>query len=277
MNLQPALGREESSLAYWATASEHYVGALANAYHTHRLQVIRSLIPNALYCPGQTIFDFGCGDAVLFPEFLAAGAQISGIDIAPEMIVLAHQHLRDQGYETSLAKQADVDYLTQIPTASLDALLSFNVLAYLTDTEEQQFYREAQRIVKPGGYLIVTHSNQLFDLFSCNHYTVEFFKQQFATAADRDRLDALFSWVTLPEQSVSNAVSYNVRENPLSYRYKLADYGFQELHQEFIHFHPLPPALLTEKTYVDTLQVAERDRWKLMFMCSTFGSCAIRQ
>jgi predicted SAM-dependent methyltransferase len=39
---------------------------------------------------------------------------------------------------------------------SLDAILSFNVLAYLTDDQEDLFYRQAFRLLRTGGYLIVT-------------------------------------------------------------------------------------------------------------------------
>jgi chemotaxis methyl-accepting protein methylase len=80
----------------------------------------------------------------------------------------------------------DVNYLKEIPSASLDGLLSFNVLAYLTDEEELTFYQEASRIVKPGGYLVVTHSNRLFDMFSLNQYTISFFKYHLIGDRSRD-------------------------------------------------------------------------------------------
>jgi ubiquinone/menaquinone biosynthesis C-methylase UbiE len=173
------LGQNLDSKQYWADEANQYSDALENDYHKHRLDVIRSLIPAELFKPNQQIFDFGCGDAVLFPWFLETGCHIEGIDISPEMIEIGQQRLTNLRVDGSLIQVSDVNYLKKIPSASLDGLLSFNVLAYLTDEEELTFYQEASRVVRSGGYLIVTHSNNLFDLFSLNQYTIDFFKDNF--------------------------------------------------------------------------------------------------
>ena len=148
--------------------------------------------------------------------------------------------------------------------------------------------------MKVGGYLLVTHSNELFDMFSLNRYTLEFFQRHLASEpCYHSLLKELLSKADCPQE----AMSYNVRENPLSYRYKLARYGFDETRQEFINLHAAPPLtleralaeesgsptssakwhLLSQKAYPDTLGWAEEERWKLMFVCSTFGSCAIKR
>lgn len=257
-------GLEVDSKDAWAELTAEYTAALDGAYHRHRLEVIRSLIPASLFAPGQRVLDFGCGDAVLFPPFLQAGAQISGLDIAPEMITAAKQRL-GSNVQASLGGVAE---LAQVATASLDGLLSFNVLAYLTDEEDREFYRQARRIVKPGGCLVVTHSNELFDMFSLNRFTVEFFERNFGA-----RVGTLLA----SPESPASRVTYNVRENPLAYRHKLSSHGFHEKVQRFINHHPAPPLQLEgERTYADTLNVADAQQWRLLFTCSTFGSCAMR-
>lgn len=265
------LGQNLDSKEYWTDEANQYSDALENDYHKHRLEVIRSLIPAELFKPNQQIFDFGCGDAVLFPWFLETGGKIEGIDISPEMIEFGQQRLTNWGLDSSPIQVADVNYLKKIPSASLDGLLSFNVLAYLTDEEELTFYQEASRIVKSGGYLIVTHSNNLFDMFSLNHYTIDFFKENFIS--DNFHYSQLSNLI---QGDVSPRAAYNVRENPLSYYHKLKGFNFKELKQEFINLHMAPPSLLQGKHYPSTLNVAEENRWKLMFICSTFGSCSTR-
>lgn len=262
-----ALGKELDSKPYWEQKANHYSNALENDYHHHRLNVIDALIPNSLYAPGKQIFDFGCGNAIHFPAFLQAGAQISGNDISDEMIQCAQEFLSQQNLDGNTAKVGSVFDLQALPDSSLDALLSFNVLAYLTNDEERAFYEQARRLVKPGGYLIVTHSNELFDMFSLNRYTEDFFQRNFDCNA-HDLLQATH----LPE----NPVLYNIRENPMTYQYKLKQHGFQEIQQEFINYHPNPSALRTEqpKQYINTLGWPDAERWKLLFQCSTYGSCA---
>lgn len=274
MAMSKALGKEHDSKDYWARETGEYVEALENQYHTHRLGVIQNLIPKGLYAGEKAIFDFGCGDAVHFPDFIKAGAKISGIDIAPEMIELAENRLSAQGMDPKVAKLGTVQDMAALPDASLDAILSFNVLAYLSDEEDRLFYQHAARTLRKGGYLVVTHSNELFDLFSLNEYTVEFFKRNFLTSPEHAHGLAEL----LPNSdNRAKPVTYNVRENPLTYPSKLARHGFAEVRQSFINLHPAPPTLLGKKTsYPDTLNVPEADRWKLMFQCSTYGSCSQR-
>lgn len=286
------LGIDLDSKNYWEEVSTGYVGALQQAYHQHRLAVIRALMPEELRSAGRRIFDFGCGDGVLFPEFLDVQAHIEGVDIAESMIAEARAHLSQRGKNPDLARVGGVSEMCELPSASYDAVLSFNVLAYLTHAEEETFYREASRVVKPGGYLVVTHSNELFDLFTLNRYTVDFFKRHLVSEASYSALLAgLLKNADIPE----NPTAYNVRENPLNYRFKLDRYGFEETRQEFINFHQAPPALIDQalssgtgggerqqdiwkrKGYPDTLGWPVEDRWKLMFLCSTYGSCSRRR
>lgn len=256
----------ESSQAYWGERGEAYRKELAGDYHRDRLNAIDSLIPDSLYQPGMNIVDFGCGDAIHFEKFIKAGAQISGIDNDPDMIREARNRLEKLGAPPDSLEVGSSSSLARFESDSVDALLSFNVLAYLTDDEEAEFYSHAKRILKSGGYLIVTHSNELFDMYSLNSYTVEFFKTNF-TPSD-------ISPLLKSAQAVPGQPMYNVRENPLSYRFKLDTHGFLEEKQAFNNCHTAPPALLNkeERSYPSTVETPIDEQWKLMFMCSTFGS-----
>jgi SAM-dependent methyltransferase len=258
----------------WEGLTPDYIGALENEYHRHRLAVIRQLIPDNLFRPGRAVFDFGCGDAVLFVPFLKAGAAISGVDVANDMVRAGQDRLARAGADPSLIKRGGVDSLASLAANSLDAVLSFNVLAYLTDDEDAEFYRQAARVLQPGGVLVVTHSNELFDLFTLNRYTVEFLAANLLT--DPTLASCVPSLLTHPDQPASQP-TYNVRENPLSYKWKLARFGFEEVAQEFINHHAAPPLVLGSKAYPDTVNWPEAERWKLMFTCSTYGSRSVRK
>jgi len=267
------IGRTISSESYWRSRASSYSGSLGNDYHRHRLEVIRALLPTELFSPGRRVFDFGCGDASLFPLFIERGAEIQGADLSTEMVALARERLRGSGLPADLVRVGGVDSLTSLPEASLDGLLAFNTLAYFSDVDEEAFYEHASRIVKPGGFLVLTHSNELFDMFSLNSYTVDFFSKHFVDhEGQRARLRTLLVHADAPEYGTS----YNVRENPLTYRYKLARYGFREVAQEFINRHVAPPGPVEKEEYPDTLNVDAEARWKLMFVCSTFGSRSVR-
>ncbi|MBE0533508.1 MAG: class I SAM-dependent methyltransferase [Rhodospirillales bacterium] len=269
------LGNDRDSKEYWKEQAGVYGRALTNDYHSHRLRTIQAIIPNELYGVAKKILDFGCGDAVIFEKFLDFKAEIFGIDASEEMIDLGRKRLRSQGYDENLIRLGTVNDLELLESGSLDAIFSFNVIAYLTFQEEEIFYREVKRIIKPGGWLAVTHSNELFDMFSLNRYTVDFFEKYFVGLGGGGplKIAKLLTSADRPTQRVM----YNIRENPLSYRFKLQKWGFEECRQEFINLHPMPPSLIEgERSYLDTLKVRDEDRWKLIFTCSTFGSLSRR-
>jgi cyclopropane fatty-acyl-phospholipid synthase-like methyltransferase len=225
------------------------------------------------------VLDFGCGDGVFSERAVRAGASLLSIDVDPTMVTAARARLDAIDGRNSVVRQGGVSALADVAPASIDTLLALNVLAYLNEPEVTGFYRHAQRVLLPGGVLVVTHSNELFDLFTLNRYTVAFFRRHFATHAAMDRVDTLLVNPDKPERFV-----FPCRENPLSYRHTLAQFELEEQQQEFAIFHPLPPLLvpgfdpddLASREYPETIGWPESERWKLMFMCSVFGSRAVR-
>ncbi len=237
-------GVDIESESAWNHLASEYVSNLRNDYHRHRLQVIDALIPGHLFSAEKVIFDFGCGDAIHFLKFINCGAQVSGCDVSLEMVALGKQRLSNNNASIDLVSKGDISHLANLEDKSLDALLSFNVLAYMTHDECDVFYREANRLLRPGGSLIVTHSNLLFDMYSLNSYTIEFFANHLCQ--DEVLKVKIRQLITDNTEKVDDK-SYNVRENPLTYKFKLAKYGFLEKRQEFINLHPVPPSIIRDK------------------------------
>jgi SAM-dependent methyltransferase len=268
-------GKDINSTEAWDNMAKEYTSQLVNLYHKHRMVVIDSLIPRELYKVNTRIMDFGCGDAVHFEQFVRTGCSITGVDISRDMIDLAKKRLSELNINPGSVKVGGVESLKENKSCSLDAVLSFNVLAYLSDDEIDTFYKEVYRLLRPGGYLIVTHSNELFDMFSMNQYTIDFIKKHLLIGDEFiNLLDPLIN-----KPMINQLIpTYNVRENPLSYKFKLDRYGFTELQQEFINLHNAPPRFLVDgKSYPDTLNWKAEEKWKLMFTCSTYGSLSIRK
>lgn len=255
------IGKDISSTDYWQAQSADYAEALDTRYHRHRLNVIGSLIEPVP--PGGTVLDFGCGDGVMLLGF--EGTRRIGIDPSCELLDRARQSVPGATFV-----EGGVERLAETETGSVDLLLCLNVAAYFTDEEDARFYSEVSRTLKPGGALVITHSNELFDLFTLNAFTVDFFRRNFGT--DPTPL--------LTHSDQPDRLSYNIRENPLCYRHKLSRYGLREDRQAFSNQHARPPLLepfdTMSKEYPDTLSVAQEQCWKLMFTCSTFGSRAVK-
>ncbi|MCX8045014.1 MAG: methyltransferase domain-containing protein [Desulfobacterota bacterium] len=266
------VGDTISAVRYWSERANAYNEQIDGPYHRHRLAVIHRLL-EAVALDGTFCVDFGCGDGVMLEFLVARGACVFGCDPVAEMVAAAQRRIGNKG----AVVRGGVDALARIKPRSVDCVLALNVLAYLTAAEEQTFYREAARILKPGAALVVTHSNELFDMYTLNRLTVDFYARHFCGEGSADRIASLLTHPQIPERIV-----FNVRENPLSYAHKLAEFGFREDQQEFMNLHPLPPLLMDPegfrnidaREYAPTLDWPEQERWKLMFMCSMFGSRA---
>ena len=256
------VGKDLDAAERWASVAASYAAAIDSPYHRHRLAVIRALLPPLV---DKTVVDFGCGEGVLMLEALRQEAKkVIGIDFDVVMVTEARKRM-----PTAEVIRGNVRQLAGCtPT---DCLIAANVLAYMTDEEETVFYRTAAEIIRPGGHLVVTHSNALFDLFTFNAHTVDFCRRQFG-----------FDPSVLLTHPAPDRATFNIRENPLAYGHKLARHGFAEQRCEFINFHALPRLLSGDdpddlgQEKRDTLNWPEEDRWKLMFQCSMFGIRASR-
>lgn len=267
------IGTDIDSATYWSQKADSYIKGIGGPYHRHRLDVVKALLGD-VDIVGQVCLDFGCGEGVFSKVLAQRGAKVIGFDIDAQMIEVARQQFSQASF-SGVFDIGGVEKLAALDSQSVDVILALNVLAYMSREEEEEFYRQSSRITRPGGRLILTHSNELFDMYTLNRYTAMFFERHFGASDQPCDVSSLLAFSNVPDRK-----TFSIRENPLSYKYKLAKYGFVEESQEFISLHPLPPLLIpgwdadniNARQYIGTLNWPEEHRWKLMFMCSMFGS-----
>lgn len=266
--MSETFGRDLASAPFWEQEADVYKEQMAGsraAYHKARLETAKTLIERAELELTGRIVDFGCGDGTFARWLVAQGCVVHGIDVVQEMVRLATEAV------PAGATFAVGDAHALSAQGTSHGLVSLNVLAYLTEKEHDTFWQAARQIVRPGGWLLLSHSNELFDLFALNAGTNAFFQRHLTDGRSVAEL--------LTEASQDN-VSYNVRANPLTYPGQLRTEGFREIERAFFNYHPLPPALLgrgDEGRVVDPDEVGAIDEWKQMLQCSTYFSLAIRE
>lgn len=257
------IGGDLDSSAYWNGHSADYAEHMKGAYHAHRLEVIRSVMPSAA---GKSVLDFGCGDGVTLQDAAKAGAsRLVGIEPNETLANVAKKVPRAMIFGGS------ADALQGVLSDSVDVFLALNVVAYLTQEEEVSFYREMRRVVRPGGFTVISHSNTLFDMFTLNSFTADFFLREFGVDAS--------PLLTKPDTPAR--ATFRVRENPLTYKFKLRTFGFEEEAQAFANYHNSPPLVSglsfdPGRRQRDTLDWSEQDQWKLPFQCSMFVSRSVK-
>jgi SAM-dependent methyltransferase len=119
-----------SAERYQQTAS--FVPALGSA-------VLELLAP----APGERVLDLGCGDGALTERIVAAGALVTAVDAAPDMVAAARQ----RGVEARLVAGQDLDFVGEF-----DAVFSNAALHWMRPPE--RVIAGVYRALKPGGRFV---------------------------------------------------------------------------------------------------------------------------
>jgi SAM-dependent methyltransferase len=105
--------------------------------------------------PGDAVLDIGCGagvDAFIAATMVGPGGRVVGIDVTPEMVAKARTNLTLTGLANVTLEVAEAESLP-FPDDSFDAVISNGVINLTVDKEK--VLREAHRVLKPGGRLMV--------------------------------------------------------------------------------------------------------------------------
>jgi 2-polyprenyl-6-hydroxyphenyl methylase/3-demethylubiquinone-9 3-methyltransferase len=103
---------------------------------------------------GKRAADVGCGAGLLCEPLARLGAQVVGIDAAPENIVAARVHADGQGLTIDY-RTGSIDVLGSDP---FDLITSLEVIEHVEDPAA--FVRGLAAALKPGGLLILSTPNR---------------------------------------------------------------------------------------------------------------------
>lgn len=120
----------------------------------------------------QDILDLGCGVGLstfalqtVYPQ-----AQITGLDLSPYFLAVAHH--KNVVMDSVFSRENSIKWIhaaaesTRLPNASFDLVSMTLVCHELPQSATMQIFREAQRLLRPGGHLAVMDMNPQSEIYA---------------------------------------------------------------------------------------------------------------
>ncbi|MFL6652395.1 MAG: bifunctional 2-polyprenyl-6-hydroxyphenol methylase/3-demethylubiquinol 3-O-methyltransferase UbiG [Sulfurifustaceae bacterium] len=118
-----------------------------------RLDYIQKRVPLA----GKTVLDVGCGGGILAEAMAAAGARVTGIDLAEAPLAVAQLHLLESGREVDYRRVSAEDLARERP-AAYDVVTCMELLEHVP--EPASTVAACATLVKPGGHVFFSTINR---------------------------------------------------------------------------------------------------------------------
>ena len=118
-----------------------------------RLDYVRQRVALA----GQPVLDVGCGGGLLSEALARAGAQVTAIDLAPELVKVARLHTLESGVQVDYQVKA-VEALAAERPGSFAAVTCMEMLEHVPDPAA--IVAACATLLRPGGRLFLSTLNR---------------------------------------------------------------------------------------------------------------------
>jgi len=124
----------------------------------HTLNPLRlDYVAQRAVLPDAQVLDIGCGGGLLSEALAQRGAQVTAIDLAPELIKIARLHALETGVKVDYHVQAAADLALERP-GYFDVITCMEMLEHVPDPAA--IIRNCQQLLKPGGKLFLSTVNR---------------------------------------------------------------------------------------------------------------------
>ena len=151
-------GERHEAPEYFQQLSKQFAGGLWHDY-----QRLLEGLPGPLR--GLDVVDLGCKYGHMLVYFLAAGARSGvGVDVEPDYVEAGNRVLGS--FDESLSLVQSQGGWLPLPPESADLVFVNEVISHVNPTFLDTLYAEVARVLRPGGWVLVSDGNNLASL-SC--------------------------------------------------------------------------------------------------------------
>ena len=124
-----------------------------HALNPVRLRYVADRVP----LQGARVLDVGCGGGLLSEAMAHAGAKVTAIDLAPELVKVAGLHTLETGVQVDYRLQSVESLAAELP-GTFDAVTCMEMLEHVPDPGS--VLSACATLLKPGGQLFVSTLNR---------------------------------------------------------------------------------------------------------------------
>ncbi|PPT86255.1 bifunctional 3-demethylubiquinol 3-O-methyltransferase/2-polyprenyl-6-hydroxyphenol methylase [Xanthomonas arboricola pv. zantedeschiae] len=148
----------QSELDKFAALANRWWDADGPQKPLHALNPVRlDYVSARLGLAGARVLDVGCGGGLLSESMARLGAQVTAIDLAPELVKVARLHSLESGVQVDYRVQSVEDLAAEQP-GSFDAVTGMEMLEHVPDPTA--IIRACASLLKPGGKLFLSTLNR---------------------------------------------------------------------------------------------------------------------
>lgn len=148
----------QSELDKFAALANRWWDADGPQKPLHALNPVRlEYVSTLLELAGARVLDVGCGGGLLSESMARLGAQVTAIDLAPELVKVARLHSLESGVQVDYRVQSVEDLAAEQP-GSFDTVTCMEMLEHVPDPTA--IIRACASLLKPGGKLFLSTLNR---------------------------------------------------------------------------------------------------------------------
>jgi ubiquinone/menaquinone biosynthesis C-methylase UbiE len=257
----------------------------------YRRRIYKEVIED--YTP-KNILDIGCGGGETVLDALQLGIDVNGIEPIENLVRFGQKKIANAGFDEKKITQGDASVISSFEDNSFDLISMLSVIPHVPMKDWFNLHSEIARVLRPGGISVIAYRNELFDLYTANRFTHEFFMSNFYSVnlysekLRREIYEELKKFIPHFEQpqirhtearDKSFGELVRPKTNPLVHNVYLKQFGMMSESTYFCNIHPfLPNMKLSEiedfRSVKHKLEIEFYDKWQGYFMAAMFVSVA---
>ena len=255
----------------------------------NRLELILNL------CKGlkaRNVLDAGVGAGVPLLKVAkkTKAKNIHAFDYTQEMVDFCKDYLKNTNFKNTNVYKGSVEKRSSFKKAEvngkIDIALMLGVMPHVKN--DLIVLKNLQSVMSKKSRAFISFRNKLFNIFTLNRYSYEFFINDLLNITDKDSLDIskknlkkFFNMKQPPVRrvNINGGTGYDLilskMHNPLEIHELFKKAGFSEIKIHWYHLHSTIPQLQTKfkskkSFYTSSLKLEHNNNWRGMFLASAF-------